>query len=155
MRRFAILLVALAILTGMTVTAETPSSNAFSLQDVPPTNTKRPVSPTKVLTNTPRASLVIPSTNTPTRTFTPSRTLSPTRIPSPTRTLSPTPSITPTTLGPINYPENINPLTGLPYPDEASRIGASNRQSLELHMGCPPAERPQSGRCRVGIRGRG
>jgi hypothetical protein len=142
MRRFAILLVAVAILIGITITAETPSSNAFSLQDVPPTNTKRPVSPTKVLTNTPRASLVIPSTNTPTRTFTPSRTLSPTRTPSPTRTLSPTPSITPTTLGPINYPENINPLTGLPYPDEASK----NRRNIIVKVSNYTwVVRPQSG----------
>lgn len=58
----------------------------------------------------------------------------------PTATLTPSP--TPTTIGPNAYPDNINPLNGLPYPDEAAR----ERRTLILKVSnFPEVVRPQTG----------
>src|SRR6185436_5292810 len=47
-----------------------------------------------------------------------------------------------TTIGPVNYPDNINPLTGLPYPDDA----AKNRRNLIVKVSNYTwVVRPQSG----------
>lgn len=107
----------------------------------PPTNTPRPSptasatpspSPTPLPTNTPRPSA------TPTATFTPSPTLTPTATDTPTATPSPTATI----VGPSEYPEGFNPLTGLPYPDEA----AMKRRTLIVKVSNFPAiVRPQTG----------
>ncbi len=45
-------------------------------------------------------------------------------------------------IGPYEYPENVNPLTGLPYPDEEAR----NRRNLIVKISnYPPVVRPQNG----------
>jgi hypothetical protein len=70
------------------------------------------------------------ATNPPTATFTP--TASPTS----------TPSATPTPNGPFSYPENVNSLTGLEYPNEEAR----NRVNLVVKVSnYPPIVRPQTG----------
>jgi hypothetical protein len=91
-------------------------------------------------TNTPSVTLT-PSL-TPTPTETPTATLTPT--PSPTITPSPTdtPSPTPTPIGPSYYPEGINTLTGLPFPNQE----AMDRRNLIVKISnFPPIVRPQSG----------
>lgn len=121
-------LVASILISGLAAVGVQPASS----QGGPvATNTKRP---TLIATNTRRATLPPTETPTPTATFTPS----PTVTPSPTLT----PSFTPTVLGPVEYPPNINPLTGLPYPDEE----AKNRRNLIVKVSnYPYIVRPQSG----------
>lgn len=109
---------------------------------------------TPPLTNTPSATPTASATPIPTNTptFTPSFTPSVTPTPSdtptpsntPTATFTPsiTPSPTPTPIGPFSYPEGINPLTGLPYPDEAS---LQRRPLVVKVSNWPPVVRPQSG----------
>jgi hypothetical protein len=60
----------------------------------------------------------------------------------PSFTPSNTPTVTPTPIGPLSYPEGINPLTGLPYPDEASM---RRRPLIVKVSNYPPIVRPQSG----------
>lgn len=93
-----------------------------------------------MVTNTPR-SMPAFATNTPQADpATPVPTATPTTTPSPTPTLTPTP--TPIPIGPFTYPTGINPLTGLPYPDEA----AMNRRNLIVKISnFPPVVRPQTG----------
>lgn len=135
-KRSAILLVATLILISTNLSTATPTS----LQDPPPTNTRRPVSPTLPMTNTPHKTDTPTRTPTNTRTFTPTRT--PTRTPTATPTPTDTPTATPTTIGPVNYPDNINPLTGLPYPSEE----AKNRRNLIVKVSNYTwVVRPQSG----------
>lgn len=70
----------------------------------------------------------------------PSSTPTPTLTPSPS--LTPSPTITPTMVGPFEYPENINPLTGLPYPSAEAR----DRRNLIVKISnYPPIVRPQYG----------
>jgi hypothetical protein len=118
MKRLAILLSSLVILMAISFSGIPPVSGAMQ---APPTNTKRPTLPP---TNTKRATatLVTPPTNT----LIPTKTQTPTRTPTSTKTLTLTPSPTPTTVGPVNYPENINPLTGQEYPSEE----AKNRKNI-------------------------
>lgn len=104
-------------------------------------------------TNTPAGPTATPSatstsTNTPTATLTPTNTPSPTNTATytntPTATFTPTstPSPTPTPNGPFSYPEGVNPLTGLPYPDAE----AMNRRTLIVKISnFPPVVRPQYG----------
>lgn len=117
-----LLLLTLLVTGSMLLATQTPGSAAPDhAQQVPPTNTRRATQP---ITNTPRVKV------NPTRT--------PTLTPAP----SDTPSITPTTIGPINYPDNINPLTGLPYPSDEAR----NRRTLIVKVSnYTPVVRPQSG----------
>ncbi|MBZ0318571.1 MAG: DUF3048 domain-containing protein [Anaerolineae bacterium] len=60
----------------------------------------------------------------------------------PTPSLTPSPESTVVALGPFEYPENINPLTGLPYPNEDAR----DRRNLIIKISnYPPIVRPQYG----------
>ncbi|MDX1993744.1 MAG: DUF3048 domain-containing protein [bacterium] len=98
-----------------------------------PTNTPTPsytpsLTPTNTLTPTPTATF----TPTPTSTFTPTATPTPTNTPSPT----PTPN------GPFSYPEGINSLTGLAFPNDEAR----DRRTLIVKISnFPPLVRPQTG----------
>ncbi len=121
-RLIFLLLLALIVSSGALSSANSISSAAqnYSLF-APATNTRRPTLP---VTNTPRVKI------NPTRT--------PTLTPAPTDT----PSVTPTTIGPINYPDNINPLTGLPYPSDEAR---TRRNLIVKVSNYTPVVRPQSG----------
>src|SRR5690606_7956207 len=92
-------------------------------------------------TNTPRPAPF--ATNTPAQaaaTQTPTPSLTPTATPPPSET--PTPTFTPTTIGPSQYPDGINSLTGLPYPS----VEAQERRNLLVKISnFPPMVRPQSG----------
>jgi hypothetical protein len=118
-----LVLVALLLCAILSLLAPT-DSNA----QIPPTNTPRPTLEGLPATNTPRPT----DTDVPTVTLTPSETptatLTPTYTLTPTDTDTPTPTFTPTPIpiGPNTYPDNINPLTGQPYPDDA----AKNRRNL-------------------------
>lgn len=108
---------------GQTFATNTPQPTVFSFV----TNT--PSGPTSTPTNSPTASATL--TPTFTATFTPTPSNTPTSTPSPT----------PTPIGPFSYPEGINPLTGLLYPDEA----AMQRRNLIVKISnYPPVVRPQS-----------
>lgn len=101
----------------------------------PPTNTSRPTSPP---TNTPRPTATASPTNTATPLPTATATATATMTPSPTATPSPTPTL----MGPSEYPEGFNPLTGLPWPSEE----AANRRTLIVKVSnFPELVRPQSG----------
>lgn len=80
--------------------------------------------PTNTPTNT--ATATATATNTPTATFTPSDT----------------PSPTPTPNGPFSYPKGVNPLTGLPYPNEEAM---ARRNLIVKISNFPPLVRPQYG----------
>src|SRR5690606_9469134 len=98
MHRLALLsLVALTFLAAI----------AGGLFALPLTEAGRDLQATAPPTNTPRPT--VPPTNTP--------------RPSPT---PPPATPTPIVVGPEEYPENINSLTGLPYPNEEAR----NRRNL-------------------------
>jgi hypothetical protein len=73
-------------------------------------------------------------------------TNTPAATPTPTATLAPsatnTATATPEPIGPYSYPDGINPLTGLPYPNEEVR----NRVNMIVKISnYPPVVRPQSG----------
>lgn len=97
-------------------------------------------------TNTPDPEPILFFTNTPagpTKTPTPLPTDTATATSTPTATPTPTdtPTPTPTPNGPFSYPEGINPLTGLPYPNEEAR----NRRNLIVKISnFPPIVRPQT-----------
>jgi hypothetical protein len=126
------------------------ASSVSALQGVeitlPGTNTPQP-SPIVFATNTPNGPTLTPSktprpTRTPTPTATPTNTPTATFTPSNTPTPTDTPTPTPTPNGPFSYPENVNPLTGLPYPSDE----AKNRRNLIVKISnFPPVVRPQSG----------
>lgn len=132
MRRLAlILLLAGALVIGFGILSPLPDASGNMQATVPPTNTLRATMPP---TNTPRF------TATPLATATP--TLPPTSTPTPSPTATDTPSPEPTKVGPNEYPEGFNPLTGLPYPDEES----ANRRTLIVKVSnFPEIVRPQSG----------
>lgn len=92
-------------------------------------------------TNTPLGPTSTP-TNTPTSTSTPTSTPTNTSTPTATFTPSNTPSPTPTPNGPFSYPEGVNPLTGLPYPNEAAML---RRNLIVKISNFPPLVRPQHG----------
>ncbi len=108
------------------------------------TNTPRPN--TNFVTNTPQGPTNTPSvTPPPTNTLTPTSTSTPTSTPTNTPTVTPSPTNTatptPTPNGPFIYPQGVNPLTGLPYPDEE----AMNRRNLIVKISnFPPVVRPQT-----------
>lgn len=132
MRRLTLLLSAAVIFASAVMMATSLEAGPDAQQaTVPPTNTARATIPP---TNTPRLTATTAPSATPTVTSTPSLTPSLT----PTATVTPTP----TTIGPDEYPENYNPLTGLPYPDETAR----NRRNLIIKVSnFPEVVRPQSG----------
>jgi hypothetical protein len=81
------------------------------------------------------------STNTPAGpTATPTSTATSTNPPPPTATS--TPSATPIPNGPYSYPENMNSLTGMEYPDEVSRARVNLIVKISNY---PPVVRPQTG----------
>jgi len=139
MRRFASVMIfavalVVALLGGLLFGAPRPAAGQGA-PTIPPTNTPRPTAThtvTPLPTNTPRPTFTPTSTPSPTATFTPTST--------PTNTPSPTP--TATVVGPSEYPDNFNPLTGLPYPSEEAR----NRRTLIVKVSnFPEVVRPQSG----------
>ncbi len=93
--------------------------------------------------------LINPASPTPTTIPTslpPTATLQPTLTPTPTETPtlapSPTPSYPPEGYGPANFPENVDPLTGLKSDDP----GLLNRRPIIIKVeNLPRADRPQSG----------
>ncbi len=119
------------------------------------TNTPRPATdkPINFVTNTPSGPTATPSATftpslTPSATYTSTptytATLTPTSTFTPTATYTPTftPSPTPTPNGPFVYPDGVNSLTGLPYPNEE----AQNRRNLIVKISnYPPVVRPQTG----------
>jgi hypothetical protein len=98
-------------------------------------------------TNTPRPTQFAFATNTPPRptttaTATATATFTATATPTTTPTATQTPSPTPTPNGPYRYPEEVNSLTGLPYPNDAAR----DRRNLIVKISnYPPIVRPQTG----------
>jgi hypothetical protein len=92
-------------------------------------------------TNTPRPDPIVFVTNTqPGPTSTPTNTATATATNTPTPTMTFTPSPTPN--GPYIYPDGVNPLTGILYPDEAAR----QRRNLIIKVSnYPPIVRPQTG----------
>lgn len=118
---------------------DTPEPPALELA----TNTPRPAIPDgfQPATNTPPGPSATP-TLTPTATSTPTATFTPSFTPTNTSTPTNTPSPTPTPIGPRFYPEGINPLTGLPYPNADA---LSRRNLLVKVSNYPPVVRPQSG----------
>lgn len=141
MRRFSPILLTLFLIT--TFLMAFPAASQDDMPALPGTNTPRPAA---FATNTPAGPSATPTPSatftpsvtpsaTPTATFTPTNT--PTATPSPTNTPSPTP----TPIGPVFYPEGINPLTGLPYPDEAA---AARRNLIVKVSNYPPVVRPQT-----------
>lgn len=98
-----------------------------------PTNTQDPADP-------PLGTIAPSATSIPSDT--PTITATPTITPTTTATATLTPTITPTTIGPVEYPDNYNPLTGLPYPSDEAR----NRRNLIVKVSNYPAiVRPQHG----------
>jgi hypothetical protein len=151
MRRLALTLIltgaVIALALGGRAGLTLPPASGQGAPTAPPTNTPRPsatFTATPPPTNTPRPTatstptLTATNTPSPTATFTPTATATHTPSPSPTFTPSPTATI----VGPSEYPENFNPLTGLPYPNEA----AKNRRTLIVKVSnFPEVVRPQSG----------
>ncbi len=107
---------------------------------LPGTNTPAPTE-FSFATNTPAGPTATPSaTLSPTPTFMPTDT--PTNTPTATFTPSDTPSLTPTPNGPFSYPDDVNPLTGQPYPSEEAK---ARRNLIVKISNYPPIVRPQSG----------
>lgn len=120
-KRLSLFVLSIALLSLMALSVSGQSGDA--------TPTPRPVA---FATNT-----VAPSDAPPTAvpfTAMPSLTATPTETPAPTATTIP--------VGPAQYPDGINSLTGLPYPNEE----AMNRRNLLVKISnFPPVVRPQSG----------
>jgi len=104
-------------------------------------STNTPLPPPAFATNT-----SAPSATARPASHTPSVTPSPSATPTPTPTITPSPTFTPspspTVVGPAQYPDGYNPLTGLPYPNQAA---ADRRNLLVKISNYPPVVRPQSG----------
>ncbi|MEW6580221.1 MAG: DUF3048 domain-containing protein [Chloroflexota bacterium] len=139
MRRLALIMLLsgalIASLVGSIALSAPRPAAGQSAPTLPPTNTPRP---------TATASATPLPTNTPRPTFTPTATPSPTASFTPTATATHTSTVTPTAtiVGPSEYPDNFNPLTGLPYPSEEAR----NRRNLIIKVSnFPEVVRPQSG----------
>jgi hypothetical protein len=146
MRRSSGIFLIIFALMGLAVLPLTTYSSVNQLQvTLPGTNTvaatqfsfatNTPAGPT----STPSATLTpsLTATQTPTPTATATNTSTPTNTPTPTDTPSPTP----TPNGPFSYPDDVNPLTGQVYPDEAAKA----RRNLIVKISNYPAlVRPQS-----------
>lgn len=147
MRRFSgFVFVAVMLAVSLAALPRVVMGEAAGQIELPGTNTPSPtaflfvtntaVGPTSTPTNTPTPTLTATPSNTPTPT--PTATFTPTDTPTPTNTPSPTP----TPNGPVSYPENVNSLTGLEYPNDE----AKNRRNLIVKISnFPPIVRPQSG----------
>ncbi|MEZ4671702.1 MAG: DUF3048 domain-containing protein [Anaerolineae bacterium] len=129
------------LLVGAAALPAVAQSRANLLQvTLPGTNTLAPTQ-FSFATNTPAGPSATPTlTATATATFT--ATATPTFTPTATFTPTDTPSPTPTPNGPFVYPENINPLTGQFYPDEAAK---ARRNLIVKISNYPPIVRPQTG----------
>lgn len=145
MHRLAVALSSILLVFAVALAVKVPAdASAPNLQiTLPGTNTPRPAG---FATNTPSVPSDTPTntstpTSTPTATATPTATFTPTSTPTDTPTATDTPSPTPTPIGPIYYPDNINPLTGLEYPDEAAM---ARRNLIVKISNYPPVVRPQS-----------
>jgi hypothetical protein len=144
MRRVLALIFSTAVL--IVVLGRAPDVVVGSHPEQFATNTPRPPG-FSFVTNTPSGPTRTPTaSSTPTGTATPSDTPTPTATdtPTPTATDTPTltPSPTPTPNGPFIYPEGVNPLTGMPYPNEE----AMQRRNLIVKISnYPPIVRPQTG----------
>lgn len=126
----------------MIVPAAGASQNLPQLFQItlPPTNTIVPT-PLVLFTNTPAGPTATP-TLSPTATATYTATATATFTPSVTPTPTNTPTPTPTPNGPFIYPEGVNSLTGLPFPNQE----AQDRRNLIVKISnYPPIVRPQSG----------
>ena len=115
------------------------ATNSSAAQNAQPTTapsggfgfaTNTPAGPTSTPTNTPTATST--ATDTPTNTPTPTATFTPTNTPTPTATPN----------GPFSYPEGVNPLTGLPYPNAEAQ---ARRNLIVKISNYPPIVRPQHG----------
>ncbi len=145
MRRLALVLVLCGVVVvtmlGGVASVSPRTAAGQDAPTAPPTNTPRPTatdSPTPPPTNTPRPTATHTPTLTPTSTHTPTPTATNTATATPTFTPSPTATV----VGPDEYPDNYNPLTGLPYPNEEAR----NRRTLIVKVSnFPEVVRPQSG----------
>jgi hypothetical protein len=92
--------------------------------------------PTRTITPIPYTPTPVLPSATPTPEFTP------------TPTITPTPNYPPQGLGPTGFPENINPLTGLPVSDP----NLLNRRSVAVKVeNLPRADRPQWGLSKADI----
>jgi len=146
MRRASIGFFAVVVALGLSLLPSQPAQGQFM------TNTPEggaPLPATAQPTGVPLQSTAAPTgaadaagfaTNTPEL---PSAT--PTEV-IPTATV--TPSVTPEPIGPFTYPDNYNSLTGLPYPDEASRARVNLVVKISNY---PPIVRPQTGVNRADI----
>ena len=121
-----------------TPTATATPTNTFTHT---PTAT---ATPTHTPTHTPTAT----ATPTNTFTYTPTATATPTHTPTHTPTATSTPTNTPTPTptpffaGPLSYPDNVNPLTGL-FIDDPARL---DRRPLAIKVSnWPPVVVPQYG----------
>lgn len=108
----------------------TPAPTLFTFATNTPAGPTATPSQTPTITRTPTSTATF--TPTPTASFTPTATFTPTDTPSPT----PTPN------GPFVYPEDVNPLTGQLYPDEAAK---ARRNLIVKISNYPPIVRPQTG----------
>ena len=115
-------------------TIESDSPDAFA------TNT--PELPSETPTATLTATATPTFTVTPSPTLTPTDTFTPTFTPTATFTPTDTPSPTPTPIGPFFYPDGINPLTGMLYPNDEVR---ARRNLIVKISNYPPIVRPQHG----------
>ena len=158
MRNFVLTLaLVLFLLFGLTHVDTQPVSSQF-ITNTPSSSTAMPTSgapdaataaPTQgtgngggiFATNTPDGPTNTP-TLVPTATLTPTATSTATNTPTVTPTPTDTPSPTPTPIGPYSYPEGINPLTGLPYPNEEAQ---ARRNLIVKISNYPPIVRPQYG----------
>lgn len=143
MRRSIAVLLMLFIAVAV-VGAPAAAHSVLNQPALPGTNTPRPVQEQAgfdFVTNTPSGPTSTPlPTATPTVTAT--ATFTPTFTVTPSATATNTPTPTPTPIGPFSYPDGINPLTGLPYPDEESM---ARRNLIVKVSNYPPIVRPQSG----------
>jgi hypothetical protein len=105
---------------------------------LPGTNTPRPM---PFATNTP-AGPTATATASVTPSATPTATSTASDTPTQTSTATDTPSPTPTPNGPFIYPQGVNALTGLPFPNEEAQ---ARRNMLVKISNYPPIVRPQSG----------
>ena len=135
MRRFALLLF---IIPALLVLIPAGAASPAIQLTLPGTNTPPP--PALATHTPPRPTPTPPQSAPPTAppTATNTATNTPTNTPTPTETPSPTP----TPVGPFSYPEGVNPLTGLPYPNEEA---AARRNLIVKISNFPPLVRPQTG----------
>jgi hypothetical protein len=144
MRRIFGIAVILLLIGGALVAVPGVAQSGVQLLQVtlPGTNTPKPTHiDFAFATNTPVGPTSTPTqTPSPTATFTPTPT--PTNTPTATFTPTDTPTPTPTPNGPFSYPEDVNPLTGQPYPNEEAK---ARRNLIVKISNYPPLVRPQTG----------